>query len=52
MTAELTALRDEDVDLGLLGFDEGELDRLPPSDCMSIAKKAAADFGATGAPDE
>src|SRR4029079_14953722 len=28
LAAELTALRDEDVDLGLLGFDEGELDRL------------------------
>src|SRR3954471_1140772 len=28
LAAELAALRDEDVDLGLLGFDEGELDRL------------------------
>src|SRR3954452_14683463 len=28
LAAELVALRDEDVDLGLLGFDEGELDRL------------------------
>src|SRR3954468_18448474 len=28
LAAELAALRDEDVDLGLLGFDEAELDRL------------------------
>jgi DNA modification methylase len=28
LAAELAALRDEDVDLGMLGFDEGELDRL------------------------
>ncbi len=28
LAAELVALRDEDVDLGMLGFDEGELDRL------------------------
>src|SRR3954464_1000165 len=28
LAAELAALRDEDVDLGLLGFDQGELDRL------------------------
>jgi hypothetical protein len=28
LTAELAALRDEDVDLGLLGFDEVELDHL------------------------
>ena len=28
LTAELAALRDEDVDLGLLGFDESEIDRL------------------------
>jgi DNA modification methylase len=28
LAAELSALRDEDVDLGLLGFDEDDLDRL------------------------
>jgi ParB-like chromosome segregation protein Spo0J len=28
LAAELAALRDEDVDLGLLGFDDGEIDRL------------------------
>ena len=28
LAAELAALRDEDVDLGLLGFDDAELDRL------------------------
>jgi DNA modification methylase len=28
LAAEIAALRDEDVDLGLLGFDEDELDRL------------------------
>src|SRR6187401_3386579 len=28
LSAELAALREEDVDLELLGFDEGELDRL------------------------
>jgi ParB-like chromosome segregation protein Spo0J len=28
LTAELAALRNEDVDLGLLGFDESEIDRL------------------------
>src|SRR6476660_3687845 len=27
LAAELAALRDEDVDLGLLGFDESEIDR-------------------------
>jgi hypothetical protein len=28
LSAELAALRDEDVDLGLLGFDDTEIDRL------------------------
>lgn len=32
LAAELSALRDEDVDLGLLGFDEDDLDRLLAED--------------------
>jgi hypothetical protein len=28
LAAELAALQDEDVDLGLLGFDDAEIDRL------------------------
>src|SRR6188768_236433 len=32
LAAELAALRDEDVDLGLLGFDEDDLDRLLAED--------------------
>ena len=39
LSAELAALRDEDVDLGLLGFDEAEIDHL-----LSGANDEAADL--------
>jgi ParB-like chromosome segregation protein Spo0J len=50
LAAELAALRDEDVELGLLGFDEAELDRLLDGSAEENEDADAAPDAATTRP--